>query len=126
MRQLFIIILLAVTLGATATPIVDPVKDGDVTEIIIIPGEGSLGNRSPVSIPISGYVDTVLNMVFLQFSSPCGTVNATFSNLSNGDFLETSFNGTGSVMIPAVLSAGSWFVTFSLSDGSEYVGSFIM
>lgn len=124
MRQLLIVLCLAVTLGGAAKPVIIPVRDGEVTEIIITPGNGSLGNRSPEVIPISGYVDTILNMVSLSFSSSCGTVRITFNNLSTSDYYETSVNGTGNVLLPVALSAGSWYVTFSLTNGVMYIGEF--
>ena len=122
MQHLIIPSCLAAALAPPSFPV--PSNDEIQEIIIVVKTEEETPHRSPAQIPISGFVDTASGVVFLSFSTPCGTVNVTFSNLSNGDFLETSVNGTGSVMIPAVLSAGSWFVTFSLSDGSEYIGEF--
>lgn len=125
MQHLFMSFCMAATLAPAASP--NLCGDENVVEIVF--GQNTENtehspHRSPTFIPISGYVDTVLNMVFLNFSSPCGTVEASFCNLSTGDFLETTVNGSGSVMIPAILPAGSWRVTFSLSTGAEYIGEF--
>lgn len=101
--------------------------DGDVVVIVINESPGHVSgtpHRTQGQIPISGYVDTTIGVVFLSFSSSCGTVIATFSNLSTGDYYQATLNGNGCVMIPAILSDGSWQVTFSLSTGAEYIGKF--
>ena len=110
MQHLIIPFCLAAALAPASSPV--PSNDEIQEIIIVVKTEEETPHRSPAQIPISGYVDTVLNMVFLNFSSPCGTVEASFCNLSTGDFLETTVNGTGNVMIPAILSAGAWQVTY--------------
>lgn len=47
-------------------------------EVVIILNESpgkvtGTPHRAPAQIPISGYVDTTVGVVFLSFSSPCGT-----------------------------------------------------
>lgn len=113
-------------LAAAIVPALSPVSANDEIEeiIIVVKGGEEAPHRAPAQIPISGYVDTGVGVVFLSFSSPCGTVEASFCNLSSGDSFDTTVNGSGSVMIPAILSAGSWRVTFSLSSGAEYIGEF--
>ena len=113
-------------LAAAIVPALSPVSANDEIKeiIIVVKGVEEAPHRSPAQIPISGYVDTTVGVVFLSFSSPCGTVETSFCNLSSGDSFNTTVNGSGSVMIPAILSAGSWRVTFSLSSGAEYIGEF--
>ncbi len=116
-------------MAATLAPAASPNLCGDENVVEIVFGQDTKNtehspHRSPTFIPISGYVDTGVGVVFLSFSSPCGTVEASFCNLSSGDSFDVTVNGSGSVMIPAILSAGSWRVTFSLSTGAEYIGEF--
>ena len=124
MQHLIIPFCLAAAIASAAVP------TGGGEEIVeIVFGQKLKSNehpphRAPVQIPISGYIDPAAGVVFLSFSSPCGTVEASFCNLSSSDSFNTTVNGSGSVMIPAILSAGSWRVTLSLSSGAEYIGEF--
>lgn len=115
------LLFVAATLGMS--PIPAPSHDGDDV-IIEIKNAGGTSSGNRTLVPISGYYDASLYVVNLFFSSPCGMVNITFSNLSTGDNFETIVNGSGAVMIPAALSSGSWTVTFSLPDGTVYIGEF--
>ena len=110
--------------AGTAEASVIPTNDGDPIPIIIDDDQGPFGNRSPLTIPISGYVDTNMNIVFISFSYPCGMVSIFFSNLSTGDYFNTNVNGTGTAIIPVELSSGFWKITFTLSDGAVYIGNF--
>ncbi len=121
MQHLLLSFLVSVALVAT-TITVDS-SDGDPIEIVITQNQNDPnGNRSPM--PISGYVDTATSAVYLFFSSPCGMVNITFSNLSTGDSFGTAVNGMGTVIIPISINAGFWTVTFSLRDNIVYYGEF--
>lgn len=103
-----------------------PTELGDPPIIIEIEDEEdpSNGNRAPVFVPISGYVESSIGVVILRFSQPCGTVHISFNNLSDGSYYSTSVNGTGAVVIPLTLTSGSWTVTFELSNGTVYNGEF--
>lgn len=72
--------------------------------IIVIPDDPFGGdNRSPRII--SGYYNTSAEILTLLFSSPLGMVDIRFDNLSNGDYYETTVNGSHSVVIPLSLPA---------------------
>lgn len=124
MQHLLLTISLSAAIGIAEA--FSPIEQKDAPVIIIIQNDGdeTVGNRGPVSVPISGYVDIDAGAVFLTFCYPCGTVHVAFDNLSNGSFYETEVNGTGSVVIPILLSSGTWQVVFSLPDDNQFVGEF--
>lgn len=118
-------VLLSFLLSTTFLPTPSVIVLQDDPPIIVIP-DNPFGdeNRSP-SI-ISGYYNSSTEILTLLFSSPLGMVDIRFDNLTNGDYYETSVNGSGSVVIPLSFSSGSWQVTFSLADGTVYSTSFVI
>lgn len=95
--------------------------------IIIIPdGTNNGGGRDMEKTLVNGYIDTIQEVVFLSFLSPLGMVDIRFDNLTNGDYYETTVNGSGSVVIPLSFSSGSWQVTFSLADGTVFSTGFVI
>lgn len=128
MQHLLFSLCLAAVLGVGTAEARNPGDMGETIPVIISPKEGDavLGNRGPVVIPISGYVDPSIGAVVLDFSQPCGTVQISFDNLSDGSYYATSVSGTGAVVIPLTLTSGSWTVTITLSSGSVYIGKFTL
>jgi Protein of unknown function (DUF3244). len=126
MQHLLLSIFLSFAIGVIEA--FSPIEKGDAPVIIIIQSDGdeTVGNRGPVSIPISGYVDSSTGLVYISFDYPCGTVQISFDNLTNGDYFNTEINGTGTVMIPAILSPGTWKVVFSLPNGDRFIGDFFI
>ena len=120
MQQLLLSLCIAATLGVTEARF--PSDMGDHTVIIVIQGnKGSqIGNRGTEVVPISGYVDTDTGVVEFNFSRPCGMVNISFDNLSDGSNFDTTVNGDGTVIIPAMLSTGLWRLYFTLPNGLWY------
>ncbi len=106
----------------------NPSDMGDHPIIIDIQNNSQpeMGNRGPVIVPISGYADPSVGVVVLDFSQPCGTVQISFHNLSDGSYYSTSVSGTGAIVIPLTLTSGSWTVTITLSSGSVYIGKFTL
>lgn len=100
--------------------------DDNPVPIVIVTEDEDLsgGNRGTGIVPISGYADTTGGFVSLYFAQPCGMVQISFSNFSDGSHYSTLVNGSGPVVIPLVLSTGSWTVTFTLGDGTVYIGEF--
>ena len=124
MQHFLLSICLAATLGAAEAR--NPSETGETIPVIISPktGDADSGNRGPETAPISGYVESNAEYVFLYFSYPCGMVQISFSNLSDGSYYSTSVNGSGAVVIPLALTSGSWTVTFTLPSGDVYLGEF--
>lgn len=126
MKHFLLYLCLAATLGATEAR--NPSEMGDEPVIIDIQDghQPNIGNRGSVVVPINGYVEPSNGMVVLEFTQPCGTVQISFNNLSDGSYYSTSVNGSGSVVIPLTLTSGSWTVKFTLPNGNVYIGEFII
>ena len=127
MRKILLSLCLIAALGDVTEARISGETDSVYTPTIIIvqsSGGGVVGNRGGAVAPISGYVDLNAQTVCLSFSRPCGMVQVSFINLSNGSFFETIIEGRDSVSIPLIFSPGTWQVTFTLEDGTCYVGVF--
>ena len=124
MLKILLTLCLAATFGTMEAH--NPGGDGDTVPIIISNGDDvfSSGNRGGDIVPISGYVESTSGFVSLYFAQPCGLVQISFSNSSDGRYYSTMVNGSGSVIIPLALSSGTWTVTFTLGSGTVYIGEF--
>ena len=127
MRKFLLSLCLIVALGGVTEARISGETESVYTPTIIIvqsSGGGVVGNRGGAVVPISGYVDLNAQTVCLNFSRPCGLVQVSFTNLSNGGSYDAIIEGQDSVSIPIILSPGTWQVTFTLEDGTCYVGVF--
>lgn len=129
MQHLLLAFSVAAVIASAPAPSSEPSVCQDEVIIVILnrpdtadPG----GHRGQDQLTISGYVDTVLDMVFLSFSVPCGDVDIAFDNLTTGESMETAVNGNGTVAIPAAFSPGSWRVTVTLTNGDSFIGYFVI
>lgn len=124
MQKFLLALCLAASFGIVDAR--NPGGDGDTVPIIITSEEenDSPANRGGDIVPISGYVDNTGNFASLYFAQPCGLVQISFSNSSDGSYYSTMVNGSGSVIIPLALSSGTWTVTFTLGSGTVYIGEF--
>lgn len=123
MQHFLLALSLAVTIGVAEARI--PYDMGDPSVTIVITqkdGDYPIGNRASSVIPIAGYVDTDAGVVLLNFSQPCGVVHISFENLSDGSNFDTTVNGDGTVIIPVMLSTGTWQLYFTLPNGVRYYG----
>lgn len=125
MQHFLLSLCLAATLGAAEARIPSDMEEPIAILITQNDGDYPVGNRGPVVIPISGYVDSNTG-VYLNFSQSCGMVYIEFNNLNDGSYFDTTVNGNGPVMIPAILSSGLWQVVFYLPGGTQYRGEFMI
>lgn len=74
MQHILLSLCLAATLGAAEAR--NPSETGETIPVIISPetGDPNPGTRGPVTVPISCYVDSSAEYVFLYFTYPCGMV----------------------------------------------------
>ena len=96
------------------TPTIIEIKDG-------------LGNgpRSSASIPIRGML--LGGTIYLSFSSNLGEVEVSVSEAAEGLIMSTVVDSsTLSAILPFSGSPGEYSITFSLSSGDEYDGSFVI
>lgn len=126
MQHFLLPLCLAAALGVAEARIPGDMGDPPIA-IVITQNDGNnpVGNRGPVVIPISGYVEPTTG-IFLNFSQPCGMVYIEFNNLSDGSYFDTTVNGNGPIMIPAILPTGFWQIVFYLPNGTQFCGKFII
>ena len=123
-KILFLIAFLVASFGLASA---DQISDGDPTDIIIVRGGGTIGDgpRGPVEIPIQGVVFG--GSIYLTFSSNLGYVDVSLEEAYSGLILQTVVDSsTLSAILPFSGDPGEYSITFSLSSGVEYEGSFVI
>ena len=106
----------------------DPDPDGSITIPIItsLPGDTG-GSRAPVLVPIECYYYSSLSSVVACFQYSLGTVNVEIRDLDSGSVSSQNVSGTAGIhVIPVSSSPGSYSITFTLADGTEYVDTYII
>ena len=77
-----------------------------------------------VVVPISAEV--IGNNLSVTFIGNLGEVEYELVNLSTMEFETDQVEGTGQVLIPFSGDSGSYTITFTLSNGVQYYGQFIL
>lgn len=117
---LFLIISAAIALG---NPSQDP--DNPLPIPIGNLGADTGGSRAPILIPIECYYYPSLSSVLACFQYSIGTVDIAVKNLDSGAVSNQNVNGTAGIhMIAVSNSPGLYSITFTLSDGSVYGGTY--
>ena len=102
--------------------------DGDPTEIIITEGGkdmGGSGYHAPALIPISAEYDSSLCSIVLEFLYDLGSVTVSLENQTTGATSQTVINALqGSQFFPISGDVGVYEITFTLSNGRVYIGTF--
>jgi hypothetical protein len=102
--------------------------NGDPTEIIL--GEGGShdegrNHRSPSVIPIEASYFAFSSSLLLTFNNDLGSVIILVENQTSGWYFQTQINAiSGSQLLPISGDVGLYEITFTLSDGHEYIGTF--
>ena len=106
------------------------IRDGEPTDILIT--EGGHGSSpiiyAPALIPIQAAYSSSHSShstIFVNFLYDLGYVSVEIENLTTGEYSQTTVNATQGVH-PFVISghAGIYEITFTLSNGQVYQGSF--
>lgn len=111
-------------------PISNARPDGDDPVDILIIGEGGTNNgdpfhRSSGEIPIEASYYSSLSMFLLNFSYDLGSVSIEIENLTTGAYSQTVINATqGAHPLVIAGTAGVYEITFTLTNGVVYIGSF--
>lgn len=98
-------------------------------EIIIIWDGGSVGgtpiHHAPAQIPIQAAYSSSHSTIFVNFLYDLGYVSVEIENLTTGEYSQTIVIATQGVH-PFVISGhiGNYEITFTLSNGQVYRGSF--
>lgn len=102
--------------------------DGDPTEIIITEGGkdmGGSGYHAPALIPITAAYYAALSSLVLDFRFDLGPVTVSLENQTTGGTSQSVINALqGSQLLPISGDVGLYEITFTLSDGHEYIGTF--
>lgn len=110
--------------GATG----QPNGDLDPLEIIISEGgsnSGGSGYHAPALIPISAEYYPSLCSILLDFRYDLGYVTVLLENQSTGATSQTVINAVqGSQLFPISGDFGVYEITFTLTNGRVYVGTF--
>ena len=125
MKQfLFIFVLaLAICFGGTNGYAQENGGQTPVTVIIINTDSISQPPRTPILVPISGYV--LDNAINLFFSSDLGEVSIRLEDSMGQTLLSTSVDTyDGSESLPFNGEPGSYTIYFILEDNTSYIGRF--
>ena len=128
MKKRFTILLISAVTICLAFPFklsADPGDDPTPVIIIEIGDPDENPHRGSVQIPIECYYYSSLSSVVACFQYSLGTVNVEIQDLDSGSVSSQNVNGTTGIhVIPVSSSPGSYSITFTLSDGTEYVGAY--
>lgn len=126
MKQRFTILMISAVIFCLAFPFKLSADPGDdPTPIIIIeigdPDEDP--HRSSVQIPIECFYYSTLSSIVSVFQYSLGSVTVEIENLITGTYSMQIINGNyGAHVIPFNDVSGSYQITFTLMDGTEYIG----
>lgn len=116
-------LLLLLALLPIATPIVAiPLLSEECTQVTIIRKKTPPTPKSPEVIPIQVFLDTE-EMLLTASASISSTIDVQIENITSGATIQDSFISIYSTPLP---TSGCYLITFTLADGSEYYGSFIL
>lgn len=118
-------LILALTFAATAMPFSEKQTMDDPPIIIRpLPLPAPNSPHALVVVPISAEV--IGNNLSVTFTGNLGEVEYELVNLSTMEFETDQVEGTGQVLIPFSGDSGSYTITFTLSNGVQYYGQFIL
>ncbi len=124
----YVVAFIIVTLVTFGT--VPCYADDDQT-FIIISNDGSLGgdtgHHAPALIPIQAAYFSSVSTIYVNFLYDLGTVFVEIENQTTGSYSQTNINATQGVHLFVISGDdGVYEITFTLSDGHVYTGSFVI
>jgi len=123
-------ILLILTCFFLIIPFAGAQTGGDcgVTEILVGEGgstEGGRDLRAPALVPLRAYYYASVSSILLNFRYDLGQVSMSIENLTTGTISQSIVIGTPGIHWALISGVtGEYEITFTLSDGHEYIGSF--
>jgi len=122
------ILLLAAALLLTIPCTVVYAGDDDPIDVVIGDGGsygGGQGHHAPALIPIEATYYPLLSCILVDFLYDLGSVAVVIENQTTGAYSQTVVNATQGIH-PFLISGdiGVYEITFTLSDGHTYIGSF--
>ena len=120
------LLLLTGLFSTSASVIANPSSDGDEVIIIVQPeGEPTDLPRMPVA-RIEACYSWSTSSVSATLSNAGDVVEVAFYNFSTGEDYAFEIPGNGLSVMPIGSSSGFWTVSFTLSSGAVYYGTFIL
>lgn len=101
------------------------VKDGGIL-IHHIPDTPPENPRGISDVVIEASYDTILSCVFVSLSNAGNSVMVEITNSTTGEYEQHYIPGNGSSILPITCNAGVWTISFTLSSGDYYEGSFVI
>lgn len=124
-NYLYLIITICVALFSYATAVA---QNSEPTEIPIVDGGidlGGSGYHAPALIPICAEYYPSLCSIVLDFRYDLGYVTVSLENQTTGATSQTVINAVqGPQFFPIAGDVGVYEITFTLSNGRVYVGTF--
>lgn len=115
---------------ALATPLqAETSSASDTIPVHVKTQEGSQdpsGPRAPSSIRIECEYDTVTDELIVYMAGISGLTDASVENLDTGESATWQLAGSGVFYLPISGSSGLWQVTFTLANGDEFEGEFVL
>lgn len=126
----FLSLILFATLIAAFLP-KTCLADDENTTIILIEQTSGFGDtpiiRSPDSIPIQAVYYPAISTIVVNFLNNLGSVSVEIESLITGSYSQTNINATQGVHLFVISGDdGVYEITFTLSDGHVYTGSFVI
>lgn len=127
-KKLFIYVVAFIIATLISVDTVQCHADDD-NVVIIISNNGSLGGDTghhvPALIPIQAVYSPSIATIFVSFLYDLGSVSVEIENLTTGAYSQAVINATQGVH-PFLITGdeGAYKITFILSNGKAYIGSF--
>ena len=106
-----------------------PPDDPDGIPIIIVrEGEEAPSStpKSPSTVLLQAYYDCSCSEIVVSALNAGTSINACVENLVSGESSQHTISGNGVSYMPISGTPGYWILTFTLQDGTEYIGQFTL
>lgn len=127
MKRLLITVL-TVFVGLGTCPLFAD-GEGDETTIVLETGSSpdSLPPRSPTIVPITCIYYPSLSTINVSFLFDLDFVSIETENLTTGEYNQSTVNAFAGPMLLCISgTAGLWRISFTLTDGVIYSGTFLI
>lgn len=120
-------LFVAVCVSSVMEGTVLPLKESpQKIQILHGPGFPSTPPRLPAAARIEAALDAENGVVEVWLSRAGDAVAVDLENLDTGTFYRYTVSGEGSAVLYIGTEAGSWTITFTLSNGTQYYGVFFL
>lgn len=86
----------------------------------------STGPKSPSVALMHAYYDCTTSEIVVSAQNAGTSINACVENLVSGESSQHTISGNDVSYLPISGTPGYWILTFTLQDGTEYIGQFTL